>query len=48
MWGGVYAPNVGSAKVFLKNKYKLECTRIAHCLFNGKYIDCQIYCRFNE
>lgn len=39
LWGGVYAPNIGSLKAFLKNGYEQEGVKKSHVLLNGVYLD---------
>ena len=39
LWGGAYAPNVGSMKAFLKNEYVEEGVKKSQYLCNGVYVD---------
>lgn len=48
LWGGVYAPNIGSMKAFEKNGYKVEGHYIKQYLINGAYVDAFIYAKRNE
>lgn len=48
LYGGVYAPNIGSQKSFEKNGFLLESVRKRMCLFGDEYIDVFIYSKLNE
>jgi RimJ/RimL family protein N-acetyltransferase len=48
LWGGAYAPNVGSQKAFLKNGYQIEGCKKSHCMCDGKYVDSFIFGIVNE
>ena len=39
LYGGAYAPNIGSIKAFLKNGYLEEGRQISQYFCNGKYVD---------
>lgn len=39
LWGGTYAPNVGSMKAFLNNGYVEEGVKKSQYLCNGVYVD---------
>lgn len=48
LWAGVYAPNVGSSKAFLKAGFELEGTKRECVLLNDEWIDCHIYGKINR
>lgn len=39
LWGGAYAPNIGSIKAFIKNGYQQEGVKKSQYLSNGEYVD---------
>lgn len=44
LWGGVYAPNIGSMRAFEKNGYKREGIERDHCQnVDGSYVDVMVY-----
>lgn len=48
VWGGAYAPNIGSQKSFLKNGYEIEGCKKSHCYCNGEYVDSYFFGKINE
>lgn len=48
LWGGAYAPNIGSVKAFLKNGYIQEGKKISHCICHGEYVDTFLFGKVNE
>lgn len=48
LWGGAYAPNIGSIKAFLKNGYVQEGIKRSQYLCDGKYVDDIIFGKINE
>ncbi len=48
VFGGVYAPNIGSIKAFEKNGFIQEGCRKAMYRLNGKFVDGYIYGKINE
>jgi RimJ/RimL family protein N-acetyltransferase len=49
LWGGAYAPNIGSIRAFEKNGYICEGNKRKQCLTNeGTYVDCLIYGKINQ
>lgn len=48
VWGGAYAPNIGSMKAFLKNGFAREGVRVKQHYFNGQFIDGYLYGKINE
>lgn len=46
--GGLYEPNMGSMRTFLKNGYKEEGRLKNQYLLNGKYIDVLLFGKINE
>lgn len=48
VWGGVYSPNVGSIKAFLKNGFKEEGVRRDQHFFKNKFIDGILFGKINN
>ncbi len=48
LWGGAYAPNIGSIKAFLKNGYEQEGIKRSQFLCGDKYVDVIIFGKINE
>lgn len=48
LWGGAYAPNIGSIKAFLKNGYEKEGCKKKLCMCNGEYVDAILFGKINE
>ena len=48
LWGGAYAPNVGSMKAFLKNGYVEEGVKKSPYLCNGVYVDDIMFGKINS
>lgn len=49
LWGGAYAPNIGSCRAFEKNGYIKEGVKLSQCRTNeGLYVDDYLYGKVNE
>ena len=48
VWGGAYAPNIGSKKAFLKNGFEVEGNKKSLCLCHGEYVDALLFGKINE
>lgn len=48
VWGGAYAPNVGSINAFLKNGFQQEGNKRSQYLCHGEYVDDIIFGKVNE
>lgn len=47
LWGGLYAPNIGSLRTFQKNGYEQEGIKKSHYLFNGVFVDDIVFSKIN-
>ena len=48
LWGGAYAPNIGSKRAFEKNGYQLEGIYRKHCKCGDEYVDLYEFGKLNE
>lgn len=47
LWGGLYAPNIGSFRAFQKNGYEQEGIKKSQYLCNGSYVDDFLFGKVN-
>jgi len=48
VWGGAYAPNIGSINAFQKNGFEQEGNKRSQYLCHGEYVDDIIFGKVNE